>query len=58
MQNLQPKNFDLEKLEEFMYGHIRALPEEYANFTSLVLLLSTLNKSELQGAFYGEGTNC
>jgi len=37
---------------------IQALPEEYANFTSSVLLLGTLSKSVLQDAFYAEETNC
>ena len=37
---------------------IRALPEEYVNFTSSVLLLGTLSKSALQDTFYMEETNC
>jgi len=37
---------------------IRALPEDYANFTSMVLLLGTLNKVKLQDAFHAEEANC
>jgi len=37
---------------------IQALPEEYMNFMSSVLLLGTLSKSALQDTFYAEETNC
>jgi len=59
MQNLRPKNFDLKQSDEELVcmAMIRALPEEYASFTSSVLLLSTLSKSALQDAFYAEETN-
>jgi len=36
---------------------IQALPEEYTNFTSSILLLGTLRKSALQDTFYAEETN-
>jgi len=60
LQNLRPKNFDLKQLDKELVcmAMIQALPEEYVNFTSSVLLLSTLSKSALQDAFYTEETNC
>jgi len=60
MQNLRPANFDLKQLDEELtcMAMIRALPEEYANFTSSILLLGTLSKSALQDAFYAEEMNC
>src|SRR5882672_8428944 len=59
MQNLRPNNFDLKKLDEELtcMAMIRALPEDYANFTSSVLLLGSLDKTTLQDAFHAEETN-
>ena len=59
MQNLWPSNFDLQKLDKELtcMAMIHALPEEYTNFTSSILLLGTLNKSMLQEAFHAEETN-
>ena len=36
---------------------ICALPEEYTNFTSSILLLGTLDKKTLQEAFHAEEMN-
>jgi len=58
MQNLQPKNFNLDKLDEELVcmAMIHALPESYVSFTSSVLLLSSLSKTALQDAFQAEET--
>ena len=60
MQNLHPTNFDLKQLDEELacMTMIQALPEEYANFMSSILLLGTLRKLALQDTFYTEETNC
>ena len=60
MQNLWPTNFDLKQLDKELacMAMIWALPEEYANFTSSILLLGTLSKSALQDTFYAEEMNC
>ena len=60
MQNLHPANFNLKQLDEELACMImiQALPEEYTNFTSSILLLGTLSKSALQDTFYMEETNC
>src|SRR5882672_1826580 len=60
MQNLHPNNFNLKKLDEELtcMEMIHALPEDYANFTSSVLLLGLLDKTTLQDAFHAEETNC
>ena len=60
MQNLCPNNFDLQKLDEELtcMAMIHALPEDYANFMSSILLLGSLDKSMLQDAFHAEEMNC
>src|SRR5882724_7294730 len=60
IQNLHPNNFDLQKLDEELtcMAMIHALPEDYANFMSSILLLGSLDKSMLQDAFHAEETNC
>jgi len=59
MQNLQPTNFGLKQLDEELacMAMFQALPEEYANITSSILLLGTLIKLVLQDAFYAEETD-
>ena len=60
MQNLHPNNFDLQKLDEELMcmAMICALPEDYAIFTSSILLLGSLDKSTLQDTFHAKETNC
>jgi len=59
VQNLCPNNFDLQKLDdELMFmAMIHALLEDYANFTSSILLLRSLDKNTLQDTFHAKEMN-
>jgi len=60
IQNSHPNTFNLQKLDEKLtcMAMIHALPDDYANFTSLVLLLGFLDRITLQDIFHAEETNC
>ena len=56
IQDLRPQDFDLAKLDNELASMalIRALPEEFANFASSLLLLDKLDKAVIQQAFVTE----
>jgi len=58
IQNLRPKDFTLAKLDEELLSMtmIRALPDDYDNFVSSVLLLDKLDKEVIIQAFQTEET--
>jgi hypothetical protein len=56
IQNLRPSSFDINKLDEelFSMAMIRALPEDYNNFVSSLLIQDKLDKSTIIQAFQTE----
>jgi transposase InsO family protein len=56
IQNLRPADFTLEKLDEELLSMamIRALPSDYANFVSSILLMDKLDKDTIIQAFQNE----
>ncbi|EGN91405.1 hypothetical protein SERLA73DRAFT_80536, partial [Serpula lacrymans var. lacrymans S7.3] len=60
IQNLRPTGFSLSELDDELtcMAMIRALPDQYAHFTSSLLLLGTLDKTQLRDAFLAEEVNC
>jgi len=56
IQDLCPADFDLAKLDDELasMAMIRALPEEFSNFASLLLLMDKLDKASIQQAFVSE----
>ncbi|KIM85859.1 hypothetical protein PILCRDRAFT_65745 [Piloderma croceum F 1598] len=58
IQNLRPKGFTLEKLDEELasMAMIRSLPDDYSSFVSSLLLMDKLEKSTIQQAFHTEET--
>jgi hypothetical protein len=60
IQDLRPAGFDLKMLDDELasMAMICALPEEYSNFTSSLLLLDKLDKATIHQAFVGEETQC
>jgi len=56
IQELRPENFTLEMLDQELecMALIRALPEEYNNFVSSLLLLDSLDLGKLRSAFQNE----
>ena len=58
IQNLHPKDFTLEKLDEELasMAMIRSLPDDYSSFVSSLLLMDKLEKSTIQQAFHTEET--
>ncbi|EGO04574.1 hypothetical protein SERLA73DRAFT_68261 [Serpula lacrymans var. lacrymans S7.3] len=60
IQNLCPTGFTLAKLDNELtcMAIIRVLPDEYAHFTSSLLLLGSLDKTQLRYAFLAEEINC
>jgi gag-polypeptide of LTR copia-type len=59
IQNLRPKDFTIDKLDEELQcmALIRALPEEYAHLTATLLLMDTLDKDKVVQAFRSEELN-
>ncbi|EGN91310.1 hypothetical protein SERLA73DRAFT_19158, partial [Serpula lacrymans var. lacrymans S7.3] len=59
IQNLRPTGFSLSELDHELtcMAMIRALPDQYAHFTSSLLLLGTLDKTQLRDAFLAEEVN-
>jgi hypothetical protein len=59
IQNLCPKDFTLEKLDEELQSMalIRALPDEYAHLSSSLLLMENLDKNTILQAFRSEELN-
>ncbi|EGN91315.1 hypothetical protein SERLA73DRAFT_80703, partial [Serpula lacrymans var. lacrymans S7.3] len=59
IQNLRPTGFSLSELDDELtcMAMIRALPDQYAHFTSSLLLLGTLDKTQLRDAFLAEEVN-
>jgi hypothetical protein len=55
-QSLRPKDFDLKALDKELTSMvlIRALPNEYSHFVSLLLLMDKLDKDTVQQAFMTE----
>ncbi|EGN93621.1 hypothetical protein SERLA73DRAFT_145285, partial [Serpula lacrymans var. lacrymans S7.3] len=53
IQNLRPTGFSLSELDDELtcMAMIRALPDQYAHFTSSLLGLGTLDKTQLRDAF-------
>ena len=60
IQDLCPADFDLAKLDDELasMAMIRALPEEYSNFASSLLLMDKLDKASSQQAFVSEESQC
>ena len=58
IQNLRPKGFTLEKLDEDLasMAMIHSLPDDYSSFVSSLLLMDKLEKSTIQQAFHTEET--
>ncbi|KAF9553961.1 hypothetical protein CPC08DRAFT_737803 [Agrocybe pediades] len=56
IQDLRPTPFDLKTLDEELacMALIRALPEEFSNFASSLLLLDKLERATIQQAFVSE----
>lgn len=56
IQDLRPNDFDLAKLDEELasMAMIRALPDEFSNFASSLLLMDKLDKATIQQAFVTE----
>ncbi|EGO02534.1 hypothetical protein SERLA73DRAFT_175972 [Serpula lacrymans var. lacrymans S7.3] len=59
IQNLRPTGFSFSELDDELtcMAMIRALPDQYAHFTSSLLLLGTLDKTQLRDAFLAEEVN-
>ena len=60
IKNLHPKDFTIEKLDDELQcmALIQALPEEYSHFSTLLLLLDSLDKNKILQAFHSEELNC
>ena len=60
IENLRPKDFTREKLDDELQcmALIQALPEEYSHFSTLLLLLDSLDKNKILQAFHSEELNC
>jgi hypothetical protein len=58
IKNLRPENFKLEDLDKELYcmTMIRALPEDYDNFVSSLLIMDKLDKDTILKAFQTEET--
>ena len=56
IQNLRPKDFTLDKLDEELLcmAMVRALPEDYSHFVSSLMLRDNLDKSTIIQAFHTE----
>ena len=56
IQDLRPADFDLAKLDDELasMAMIRALPEEFSNFASSLLLMDKLDKASIQQAFVSD----
>lgn len=59
IHNLRPDNFTVEQLDEELQcmAMIRALPDDYQNLSSVLLLSDTLSKEKIQQAFRSEELN-
>ncbi|KAG5633664.1 hypothetical protein DXG03_006830, partial [Asterophora parasitica] len=59
IKDLRPAGFDLDMLDSelALMALIRALPEEYSNFTLSLLLQDKLDKATVQQAFVTEETH-
>jgi hypothetical protein len=57
---LCPADFDLAKLDDELasMAMIRALPDEFSNFASSLLLMDKLDKGAIQQAFVSEESQC
>jgi len=58
IQNLRPKDFTLDKLDEELLcmAMIRSLPEDYSHFVSTLMLSDKLDKAIITQAFHTEET--
>ena len=58
IQNLRPKDFSLDKLDEELLcmAMIRALPEDYSHFVSTLMLSDKLDRALITQAFHTEET--